>query len=148
MALQLATAASPALADEVGCPYLPEPSFETAPIGRRGGACCADARSGSVRRCLKKEVGARVETQFVEGRRVTDEPSLEVATMVLNGQINTRILAACRDIDLPAVGISGVDAGLIRANKRPPVEVAGIDAGPVLGIDQVTNPIRTSRPFA
>lgn len=72
-----------------------------------------------------------VETQFVEGRRVTDEPSLEVATMVLNGQINTRILAACRDIELPAVGISGVDAGLIRANKRPPIEVAGIDAGPV-----------------
>ncbi|MFQ5633856.1 MAG: acetylglutamate kinase [Gammaproteobacteria bacterium] len=72
-----------------------------------------------------------LETQFVEGRRVTDEQSLEVATMVLNGQINTRILAACRDIDLPAVGISGVDAGLIRANKRPPVDVAGIEAGPV-----------------
>lgn len=68
-----------------------------------------------------------VETQFVEGRRVTDEQSLEVATMVLNGQINTRILAACRDIEIPAVGISGVDAGLIRANKRPPVDVAGID---------------------
>ena len=72
-----------------------------------------------------------VETQFVEGRRVTDEQSLEVATMVLNGQINTRILAACRDIGIPAVGISGVDAGLIRANKRPPVDIDGIDAGPV-----------------
>jgi acetylglutamate kinase len=72
-----------------------------------------------------------VETQFVEGRRVTDEQSLEVATMVLNGQINTRILAACRDIDLPAVGISGVDAGLIRANKRPPVDIAGSDAAPI-----------------
>jgi acetylglutamate kinase len=71
------------------------------------------------------------ESQFVEGRRITDEQSLEVATMVLNGQINTRILAACRDIDIPAVGISGVDAGLIRANKRPPVDVAGVDAGPV-----------------
>jgi len=70
-------------------------------------------------------------TQFVEGRRVTDENALEVATMVLNGQINTRILAACRDLDLPAVGISGVDAGLIRAHKRPPVDVKGHDAGPV-----------------
>lgn len=72
-----------------------------------------------------------VTTQFIEGRRVTDEQSLDIATMVLNGQINTRILAACRDIDLPAVGISGVDAGLIRAHKRPPVDVAGHDAGPV-----------------
>jgi acetylglutamate kinase len=70
-------------------------------------------------------------TEFIEGRRVTDEHSLEVSAMVLNGQINTRILAACRDLGLPAVGISGVDAGLIRAVKRPPVEVAGRDTGPV-----------------
>ena len=63
-----------------------------------------------------------LETQFIEGRRVTDAQSLEVATMVLNGQINTNILANCRDIELPAVGISGVDAGLIRAHKRPPVD--------------------------
>lgn len=70
-------------------------------------------------------------TQFIEGRRVTDERSLEVAAMVLNGQINTRILAACRDLDLPAIGISGVDAGLIKAHKRPPVTVEGHDGGPV-----------------
>ncbi len=70
-------------------------------------------------------------TEFVEGRRVTDEQSLEVAAMVLNGQINTRILAVCRDLDLPAVGISGVDAGLIKAHKRPPVTVVGRDDGPV-----------------
>ena len=63
-----------------------------------------------------------LDTQFVEGRRVTDSESLNVATMILNGQINTRILAACRDLQIPAVGISGVDAGLIRAHKRPPVE--------------------------
>lgn len=64
-------------------------------------------------------------TRMVEGRRVTDERSLEVTTMVLNGLINTRILAACRDLELPAVGVSGVDAGLIKANKRPPVVMKG-----------------------
>jgi hypothetical protein len=53
-----------------------------------------------------------LETQFVEGRRVTDSGSLNVATMILNGQINTRILATCRDLQIPAVGISGVDAGV------------------------------------
>ncbi len=62
------------------------------------------------------------DTTFVDGRRVTDGDSVNVATMVLNGQINTRILATCRDLGIPAVGISGVDAGLIRAKKRPPVE--------------------------
>ncbi len=69
-----------------------------------------------------------LDTQFVEGRRVTDSDSLNVATMILNGQINTRILATCRDLQIPAVGISGVDAGLIRAHKRPPVEREGQDA--------------------
>ncbi len=81
-----------------------------------------------------------LDTTFVEGRRVTDSESLNVATMVLNGQINTRILAACRDLEIPAVGISGVDAGLIRAHKRPPVERDGeeaVDYGFVGDIDSV-----------
>ena len=79
-------------------------------------------------------------SKFVDGRRVTDGPSLEVATMVLNGQINTRVLAACRDLEIPAVGISGVDAGLIRAHRRPPVQKDGvttIDYGFVGDIDSV-----------
>lgn len=79
-------------------------------------------------------------TTFVDGRRVTDGPSLDVATMVLNGQINTRVLAACRDLDIPAVGISGVDAGLIRAHRRPPVEKENgeeVDYGYVGDIESV-----------
>jgi acetylglutamate kinase len=68
---------------------------------------------------------------MVGGRRVTDRQTLDVTTMVLNGQINTRILAACRDLHLPAVGISGVSAGLIKAHRRPPVQVEGHDGGPV-----------------
>ncbi len=81
-----------------------------------------------------------LETTFVDGRRVTDGESLNVATMVLNGQINTRILATCRDLQIPAVGISGVDAGLIRAHKRPLVERDGespVDYGFVGDIDSV-----------
>ena len=81
-----------------------------------------------------------LDTQFVEGRRVTNSESLNVAAMILNGQINTRILATCRDLQIPAVGISGVDAGLIRAHKRPPVERDGkdaIDYGFVGDIDSV-----------
>lgn len=87
---------------------------------------------------LAKALG--LDTQFVEGRRVTDSDSLSVATMILNGQVNTRILACCRDLQIPAVGISGVDAGLIRAHKRPPVEREGeesIDYGFVGDIDAV-----------
>jgi len=81
-----------------------------------------------------------LDTKFVDGRRVTDGPSLDVATMVLNGQINTRVLASCRDLEIPAVGISGVDAGLIRAHRRPPVEAedgSSVDYGYVGDIDSV-----------
>jgi len=88
---------------------------------------------------LAKALG--VSTEFVQGRRVTSEDNLEVAAMVLNGQINTAILAICRDLDLPAVGISGVDAGLIRAHRRAPVDVEGrdgaVDYGFVGDIDSV-----------
>lgn len=62
-----------------------------------------------------------VEANFVDGRRVTDAEALKVMSMVLNGQINTNIVAACRAAGVPAVGISGVDAGLIQAGRRPPV---------------------------
>jgi acetylglutamate kinase len=81
-----------------------------------------------------------LDTTFIDGRRVTDGASLDVATMVLNGQINTRVLAVCRDLQIPAVGISGIDAGLIRAHRRPPVERNGdatIDYGFVGDIDSV-----------
>ncbi len=87
-------------------------------------------------------------TKFVDGRRVTDSESLNVAAMVLNGQINTRILATCRDLQIPAVGISGIDAGLIRAHKRPPVARDGkapVDYGFVGDIDSVDADILTKQ---
>ena len=69
-----------------------------------------------------------VPTQMIEGRRVTDAQSIDATAMVLSGLINTRILAACRELGVPALGISGVDAGLIQAHKRAPVKLQGSDA--------------------
>ena len=89
-----------------------------------------------------------IDTNIIDGRRVTDGPSLDVATMVLNGQINTRILAACRELQIPAVGISGVDAGMIRAHRRPPVDREGdapIDYGFVGDIDSVEADVLVSQ---
>jgi acetylglutamate kinase len=63
------------------------------------------------------------DARFVEGRRVTDAKALEVAAMVLNGSVSTRLLSLCRSVGVPAVGVSGVDGGLILARKRPPVRV-------------------------
>lgn len=66
-----------------------------------------------------------IEPRMVKGRRVTDARSIDVTIMVLNGLLNTRILAICRQLGVDAIGISGVDAGLIRARRRPPVDVDG-----------------------
>jgi acetylglutamate kinase len=87
---------------------------------------------------LAKRLG--LSTQMVEGRRVTDAETLEVSTMVLNGEINTRIVAVCRALGIPAIGLSGVDGGLIKATRRPPVQVGAqtVDygfVGDILGID-------------
>ncbi|HBL25950.1 MAG TPA: acetylglutamate kinase, partial [Acidobacteria bacterium] len=76
---------------------------------------------GSESSALLRALGG--EPRFVEGRRVTDEKALEVASMILNGTVNTRILAAARALGLPAVGLSGVDAGIVQARRRPPVKV-------------------------
>ena len=81
-----------------------------------------------------------VSARMVEGRRVTDEKTIDVTSMVLNGLINTRILGICRSLDIDAVGISGVDAGLVRAHKRAPVKVGSgetVDYGFVGDIDGI-----------
>jgi acetylglutamate kinase len=80
-----------------------------------------------------------IPTNMVEGRRVTDTETLKISAMVLNGEINTQILAACRDLGVPAVGLSGVDCGLVKASKRPPVKVGNemVDYGFVGNIDSV-----------
>jgi acetylglutamate kinase len=82
-----------------------------------------------------------VPTRMVEGRRITDQKAVDVTAMVLNGLINTRILGICRELNIDAVGISGVDAGLVLAHKRPPVRIGSsgevVDYGFVGDIDLV-----------
>ena len=87
---------------------------------------------------LSRALGS--EPRFVAGRRVTDDVALEATTMSLNGVANTALLAACRALEIPAVGVSGVDAGLVKARRRPPVVVEGqtVDyghVGDVLAVD-------------
>ncbi len=82
-----------------------------------------------------------VPTRLVDGRRITDQRLIDVSAMVLNGLINTRVLGMCRHLNIEAVGISGVDAGLVRAHKRAPVRLTAdgelVDFGFVGDIDTV-----------
>jgi acetylglutamate kinase len=71
------------------------------------------------------EVAKRMGLQptIVEGRRVTDEATLDVAKMVFGGKINTEILSALMGQGVTAVGLSGVDAGILSATRRLPTEM-------------------------
>ena len=96
-------------------------------------------RRPAAHRGVRRRSGCR--RAWSRGRRITDARAIDVAAMVLNGLINTRVLGMCRDLTIDAVGISGVDAGLIRARRRPPLEVAGesapVDFGLVGDIEAV-----------
>lgn len=63
------------------------------------------------------------EPKMVAGRRITDDQALEVVKMVYAGQLNVDLLAALREHEIQGVGLSGVDADLITARRRPPVKV-------------------------
>ncbi len=72
------------------------------------------------------------ESEFVDGLRVTDAETVDIVRMVLKGQVNPQLVAAINVHGNYAVGISGVDAGLIRAEAR----AAGLGyVGDVTAID-------------
>lgn len=75
----------------------------------------------------------------VNGRRVTDAAALEVVKMTLAGRVHVDLLSAFRAVQLPCVGLSGLDSGLLVATKRPPVQVDGktVDFGFVGDIAEV-----------
>ena len=84
------------------------------------------------------------EPLLIAGRRVTDDAALEVAKMVYPGLLSTELLCALRSHQVQGVGVSGVDADLITAHRRPPVQVTAdagttqtVDYGHVGDIDQV-----------
>jgi acetylglutamate kinase len=70
-----------------------------------------------------------IEQTIIEGRRVTDDATLEMAKMIFAGKINTDILAALRQRGIEAVGLSGVDGNIVHATKRPPKEILNRETG-------------------
>ena len=76
-----------------------------------------------------------IEQTIIEGRRVTDDATLEMAKMIFAGKINTDILAALRNRGIEAVGLSGVDGNIVHAERRPPKEIVDRETGERSQID-------------
>ncbi|HCP04627.1 MAG TPA: acetylglutamate kinase, partial [Pseudomonas sp.] len=58
-----------------------------------------------------------IESQFIEGMRVTDSQTMDVVEMVLGGQVNKDIVNLINQHGGSAIGLTGKDAGLIKARK-------------------------------
>lgn len=84
------------------------------------------------------EIAAKlgIETQMVDGRRITSQSMLDVVTMVYGGLVNKKIVAQLQSKGCNAIGLSGADLNLIRARKRP---VKEIDFGFVGDVDDVNS---------
>lgn len=76
-----------------------------------------------------------VETQMIDGRRVTDKETLNIVTMVYGGLVNKQVVAQLQTIGVNAIGMTGADGGWMKAVKRPIKN--GIDYGYVGDVTEV-----------
>lgn len=70
---------------------------------------------------LSEKMG--IETQMIEGRRITSAETLDVVTMVYGGLINKRLVAKLQALGQNAIGLTGADLNIIHANKRNPFPI-------------------------
>lgn len=61
-----------------------------------------------------------IETKMVDGRRITDEATISVVTMVYAGLINKRIVSLLQSLGCDAIGLTGADGNVIKATRRSP----------------------------
>jgi len=67
-----------------------------------------------------------IQSEYVDGRRITDDETIDLVTMVYGGLVNKKIVAALQSLQCNAIGLSGADANALPAKKRP---VKTIDYG-------------------
>jgi acetylglutamate kinase len=85
---------------------------------------------GKIATTIGKQMG--LTPNYINGRRITDEATIDLVTMVYGGLINKKLVAALQSLHCNAIGLTGADANIIPATKRA---VADIDYGFVGDID-------------
>lgn len=79
-----------------------------------------------------------IESQMVNGRRITDSETLKVVTMVYGGLVNKTIVAGLQALNINALGLTGADLNYMRSEKRP---VKDVDYGMVGDVKEVQSNI-------
>lgn len=76
---------------------------------------------GKIATRIGDQLGIR--SQYVDGRRITDEPARDLVTMVYGGLVNKQIVSMLQSMGCNAVGLTGADGNVIQAVKRPVKEI-------------------------
>jgi acetylglutamate kinase len=113
--------------------YLASLAEELALLHQVGIRVCVVHGGGKQLTELADKLG--VAQTVIEGRRVTDDETLDLAMMIFRGKINTEILSALRHRGTKAVGLSGIDGGVIKAVRRPPKEITNRETGEAEFVD-------------
>lgn len=64
-----------------------------------------------------------IQSKYIDGRRITDDATIDLVTMVYGGLVNKKIVAKLQWVHCNAIGITGADANLLPAKKRPVKEI-------------------------
>ena len=89
---------------------------------------------GGGRRATQVAARLGIESQMVNGRRITDAPMLEVVTMVYGGLVNKNLVARLQAHGVNALGLTGADMDVIRSHRRELKD--GVDFGFVGDVDR------------
>jgi acetylglutamate kinase len=85
---------------------------------------------GKIATTIGEKLG--IEPNYIDGRRITNDATIDLVTMVYGGLLNKKIVAALQSLQCNAIGLTGPDANVLPATKRP---VKTIDYGWVGDID-------------
>ncbi len=97
---------------------------------------------GGGRKATKIAAALGIESQMVNGRRITDAQMLEVVTMVYGGLVNKNLVASLQARGINAIGLTGADMDVVHSHKRPVKD--GVDFGFVGDVERVDgNALRT-----
>ena len=76
---------------------------------------------GKIATSIGKQLG--IEPRYINGRRITDEATIDLVTMVYGGLLNKKIVAKLQALNCNSIGLTGADANIIPATKRPVMEI-------------------------
>jgi acetylglutamate kinase len=76
---------------------------------------------GKIATAIGEKLG--ISSKYIDGRRITDDETIDLVTMVYGGLVNKQIVAKLQSIHCNAIGITGADANLLSAKKRPVKEI-------------------------